>query len=151
MELRKQMSQVTENADTLLDYVSSAKNKDLIQFYAMKHLSKEYTHVKSHLENAIQFHLDQAIEDTIQQNRFETWSLSPTNLAEINIFVWQRLKVLVKKTLDHVERPIEDQYKDWFQHRQREVAAANESSEDVKDREPTSFLQERYANTWNHK
>jgi len=138
---------------SLADHVKSTKNLDLIRAFARKKL--EFDWPKADLTKAIDLCLLDSIDSVI--DTYNSWAVSATNIAEINVHVWRVLRQNVIHSLKGAQVHPEEAINRMFES----GAASRTDSRDQNSREPKSdgiisehgneALKERYLEAWRSK
>jgi len=105
-----------ENINEITLHMLSTKNMSLLEEFALKKLSSDYSSVKRELESAIQSALQSCIENVLESNAVESWTLNQTNVANLNIQIWKLLKHKVQESMKGIVVDTDEIYESIKEH-----------------------------------
>ena len=110
-------------SDTIYDYLSSKSNLKLLKVYS---LSKIETANKQGIEPLFDLYIKDIIYDISE--KYSTWSPTPENLAQLNIYSWTLLKKKIERALDAILEDPKQKLYNLFNNR-TDLTATQETKE----------------------
>jgi hypothetical protein len=132
-----------KTADTFTDYVKSRSNLKLLKTFAYDKLRKEFQDKHEILSQLIDDNLSELVDQFCKTHGH--WTLTAENIGSLNVEVYKKLKLIVKRTFDSMDHPITpvDTLRQSFFDGSQE-----ESNMQTYERS-YDFLEEKYLNSWN--
>jgi len=137
--------QEDEHADTLLDYIKSPTNLKLLKSFSFSKLRPSWTLSSEFLLDCIDMYIQEAIEDVSE--KYKHWTLTPKNLADINVDIWTHIKQKIKDLLASRMLSDEERFQAHFKDRNVDIAH-EEPSDHVAQERSMDHLEAHYQASW---
>lgn len=126
------------------DHVKSKKNLDLVKAFACKKLYDEWPKQKKDVEKAIDLCLNDSIDSII--DTYVKWSVTPANIAEINVHVWRALKQNVIHAMKGHHAESDDVLAAMLER--RGPPHAETKVEGVMSEHENEYMRDKYLEAW---
>ena len=133
----------------LYEYIRGPTNRGVLVRFAQSKLFAEYPRHKTAVTNAIEVHLDDAIDSIVGPTGYmKTWTMTPDNVKDANVAVWKSLRDSVTHSMKGAVVDAEEALDHMLQRRGPMMPFEEAKSDGLVPDRDMEALHEQYLKSW---